>query len=84
MLDFGEEKPQKIDRKRQIETLGISAGALRIKAFGVPRQLQKCVALPGRVDGQGGIALAIGRPFRSARSKPRCYLQVLWARVWIK
>jgi len=41
---YQDERRQKIDRKRQIaEALGISAGALRIKAFRVRRQLQKCV-----------------------------------------
>jgi DNA-directed RNA polymerase specialized sigma24 family protein len=41
---YQDEKRQKIDRKRRIaEALGISAGALRIKAFRVRRQLQRCV-----------------------------------------
>ncbi len=41
---YQDEKRQKIDRKRELaKTWGISAGALRIKAFRIRRQLQKCV-----------------------------------------
>lgn len=41
---YQDEKRQKIDRKRRLaESLRISAGALRIKAFRLRRQLQKCV-----------------------------------------
>jgi len=38
------EKRQKIDRKRGLaEELGISAGALRVKAFKIRKKLQDCV-----------------------------------------